>query len=128
MQGHTTIGASILAGSASTVLRMACEIAQSHHERWDGTGYPHGLSKTNIPESARIVGIVDVYDALTHDRVYRRALPENEAVAFMRKGCSSTFDPWLLDLFFTVIHQIRRIARAHPDQRDSAWIGTIRQN
>ncbi len=66
----------MLAGSHSAILLMAHDIALCHHERWDGKGYPHGLAGQAIPEAARIVSIVDVYDALSHDRVYRPALPE----------------------------------------------------
>ena len=78
MKLHTTIGAQMLAGSTSPVLQLAEQIALSHHERWDGTGYPQGLAGEAIPEAARIVSIVDVYDALTHDRVYRPAFAEED--------------------------------------------------
>ena len=69
MKSHTVIGGQLLADSQSPMLKMAGEIALSHHERWDGTGYPCRVSGSEIPLAARIVAIVDVYDALTHDRV-----------------------------------------------------------
>ena len=86
---HTLIGAEMLAGSGAPMLQMAETIALNHHERWDGEGYPSGLVRHAIPESARIVSIVDVYDALTHNRVYRSALPQEEAL----KSCSKARNP-----------------------------------
>ena len=118
MKEHTTIGARMLAGSASPVLQLAEKIALSHHERWDGRGYPQGLAGEAIPEAARIVAIVDVYDALSHDRVYRSALPEDVVLAEMRAGQGTQFDSGLLALFFTVLDEIRAIAESHPDLRD----------
>lgn len=115
MKQHTTIGARMLAGSASPVLQLAEKIALSHHERWDGTGYPNGLSSEAIPEAARILSIVDVYDALSHDRVYRPALPEDAVLSTMRSGQGTQFDPMLLTIFFTIFEQIRAISDAHPD-------------
>ncbi|MFM7680848.1 MAG: HD-GYP domain-containing protein, partial [Candidatus Fonsibacter sp.] len=76
MKTHTLIGASILKNSYSPMMQLAELIARSHHEWWNGTGYPDRLRGEEIPTCARIVAIVDVYDALTHDRVYRKALPE----------------------------------------------------
>jgi putative two-component system response regulator len=99
MQEHTRIGAGILEGSRITLLDLAREIALFHHERWDGTGYPHGLRGEAIPESARIVAVCDVYDALATDRVYRRAYPEEKALTFMEEGRATQFDPRILDLF-----------------------------
>ena len=86
MKTHTLIGARMLEGSQSAILAMARDIALCHHERWDGTGYPQGLSGLAIPEPARILSIVDVYDALSHDRVYRPALPEDEVLNHLAQG------------------------------------------
>ena len=116
MKTHTTIGARMLAGSRSDVLKVAELIAHSHHERWSGSGYPRGLAGTAIPEPARIVAITDVYDALTHDRIYRRALPENEVLKIMREGRVVHFDPRLLDCFLQALPDFRRIAAENPDQ------------
>jgi putative two-component system response regulator len=116
MKTHTLIGARMLADAASPMLQIAHDIALSHHERWDGTGYPNGLAESAIPESARITAIVDVYDALTHDRVYRRAFPEAKALDMMEDGRATQFDPSLLDLFFEALPYIRRIAVLNPDE------------
>jgi putative two-component system response regulator len=116
MKEHTRIGREMLAGSDSEILRMAEEIALHHHEKWDGRGYPMGLSEVSIPESAQIVGIADVYDALTHDRVYRPAMSEGDALAILEQGRGSHFDPVLLDLFLCLVPELRRIAEEHPDE------------
>lgn len=106
MQAHTFLGWRMLAGVTSPVLKMAQEIAQWHHERWDGSGYPFGLAGPGIPESARIVGLVDVFDALTHDRVYRRALPQDDVLRVLRDGRGAHFDPGLLDCFLGLVPEI----------------------
>ncbi len=98
------------------MLQMARDIAMAHHEHWDGNGYPAGLSGHAIPESARIVAIVDVFDALTHDRVYRPAIPEEEALAIMQKGAGTQFDPLLLAIFFSQLDEISRIAGENQDE------------
>jgi putative two-component system response regulator len=116
MKQHTIIGAEILAGSHSPVLKLAREITLAHHEWWDGRGYPAGLRGDAIPESARIVAIADVYDALTHDRVYRPALPEEEALMIMERGAGTQFDPLLFDLFLSVVPQMRLISAENPDE------------
>jgi HD-GYP domain-containing protein (c-di-GMP phosphodiesterase class II)/CHASE1-domain containing sensor protein len=115
MKTHTTIGARMLAGSRSAILAMACDIALNHHERWDGTGYPRGLAGANIPEAARILSIADVYDALSHDRVYRPAMPEDEVLSLLQGGSGTQFDPMLLALFFARFDDMRRIAQENPD-------------
>jgi CHASE1-domain containing sensor protein len=112
---HPLIGAEMLADSKTPILHMAREIALYHHEHWDGRGYPTGLSGEQIPESARIMAIVDVYDALTHDRVYRRAFPENEAMSIMLRESGTHFDPSLLALFFTIQPEISRLSQEYPD-------------
>jgi putative two-component system response regulator len=116
MKQHTLIGARMLAGSNVPMLQMARDIAIAHHEHWDGNGYPAGLSGHAIPESARIVSIVDVFDALTHDRVYRPAIPEEEALTIMRQGAGAQFDPLLLAIFFSHLGEIGRIAGENPDE------------
>ena len=116
MQQHTSLGAQMLSGSTSPLLQLGCEIAASHHERWDGTGYPYGLSSTDIPESGRIVGIVDVYDALSHDRVYRKALSPAETLSELLDARGTHHDPELLDLFITLLPQMEQIVRDNPDE------------
>ena len=96
----------------------------SHHERWNGGGYPAGLAGQAIPEAARIMAIVDAYDSLTHDRVYRPAMSEEAALQIMRRGEGKDFDPALLALFFENLPAIRRIAARYPDEaRESAESG-----
>ncbi|MEN6448848.1 MAG: CHASE domain-containing protein [Thermoguttaceae bacterium] len=120
MKTHTLIGGEMLAGSSVPLLQMAREIALNHHERWDGQGYPNGWAAQDIPESARIVAIVDVYDALTHDRVYRPAMSEDEALAVLREGAGTQFDPLLVAHFFLHHSEIRRIADQYPDEASAA--------
>jgi putative two-component system response regulator len=115
MQTHTTIGATILAGSDSELLEMAREIALGHHEKWDGTGYPHGLAGTAIPESARIVAITDVFDALTSERPYKKAWSVEDALGFMNDNVGRHFDPVLMPLFATLIPEVQKIREAHAE-------------
>ncbi len=111
MKKHTEIGASILAGSDIPLMAMAGEVALSHHERWDGGGYPHGLSGEKIPDSARIVAIVDVYDALLTDRIYRKALNENEAFPMMIAESGRHFDPLIFQCLCDIHEDFRQIRR-----------------
>lgn len=115
MRTHTVIGAQMLADSELPMLQMAHEIALHHHEHWDGSGYPHGLRGHAIPESARIVAIVDVYDALSHDRIYRPALPADLVEATLNKGRGSHFDPVLLDAFLSILPTIRALQDPTPN-------------
>ena len=109
---HTEIGASILNHSDIPLLHMAQEIALCHHEKWDGSGYPRGLVGEAIPESARIVAVVDVYDTVTQGRVYFPAFPEAEVLALMSKGRGQHFDPRILDCFIDLIPQIRQLSES----------------
>jgi putative two-component system response regulator len=122
MKTHTVIGARMLEGSESAILQMAHEIAMAHHERWDGSGYPLGLSGLAIPESARILAIVDVYDALTHRRVYHDALPEDKAMEIMEQGRGKHFDPFLFGVFLSLLPEIRHIAEENPDERAAGYV------
>jgi putative two-component system response regulator len=115
MKTHTTIGGKILDDPDVPLLRLAREIALSHHEKWVGTGYPLGLSGEAIPESGRIVAVVDVYDALVHNRCYKPAYPEEEALAIIRDGMGSHFDPRILDCFFSLLPALRRIREEVQD-------------
>lgn len=98
METHTTVGHQILDGSQSELLKLAATIALTHHERWDGNGYPQGLSGDDIPLEGRIVAVADVFDALLSDRCYRPALPVEEAVAVIGDGRATHFDPQVVDL------------------------------
>ena len=99
IKGHTTAGADILAGSRSDVLGLAEVIALSHHEWWDGSGYPAGLRESQIPRGGRIVALADVFDALTHTRPYKEAWPRKRAVAEIRRLSGSQFDPRVIEAF-----------------------------
>lgn len=112
---HTTIGAQILHGSEFPVLRMAYEIALSHHEHIDGSGYPQGLRGAAIPLAARIVAVCDVFDALTTNRVYRLALPEDQALAIMREDQGRQFDEDIFARFLTLLPKFYAIRRAFID-------------
>ncbi len=118
MQQHTTIGAQILGESGVRLLEVASEIALSHHEKWDGSGYPRGLSERDIPLTGRIVALADVYDALVNDRVYRPAMPEEKALAIMEDGKEAHFDPDLFDLFLKLLPEFRRIRQETPKDAD----------
>jgi putative two-component system response regulator len=105
MKTHTTIGARILGESGSPTLQMGTEIALSHHERWDGTGYPAGLRTDAIPVSGRIVAVADVFDAITHARPYKAAQPVDYAVAEIKRSSGTQFDPRVVDAFATLPHR-----------------------
>lgn len=109
MRTHTTLGSEILAGSDSSVIQMGQTIARSHHERWNGTGYPERLSGTDIPLEARICAVVDYFDALTMDRPYRRALETDVVLGMMREESGQHFDPDVLDVFFDNLPKITEI-------------------
>jgi len=117
IQKHTTIGGKILSGSTSALIQMAERIAVSHHENWDGSGYPSGISGENIPIEARIVSVVDVYDALRSDRVYRKGFDEDTVLTMLREDRGIKFDPWIFDIFINHVDSIRELLKA-PDLID----------
>lgn len=99
MNQHPAIGADILGKSRIALFKMAAEVALTHHERWDGTGYPRGLAGADIPLSGRIVSVVDFYDALTMDRVYRPAFGQDKVLAMLQEQSGKAFDPAVVDCF-----------------------------
>ena len=103
MQEHAETGAAMLRGSSLVVLQSGAIIAHTHHERWDGTGYPRGLRGAEIPLEARVVAIADVFDALSSKRPYKPAWSLDQVVGTMVAGRGTQFDPELLDLFFTQV-------------------------
>jgi CHASE2 domain-containing sensor protein len=103
MKAHAAIGASMLSGSHSPMVQLAEEIARTHHERWDGTGYPKGLRGEQIPLAGRICALCDVYDALVSRRPYKEAWPVDEALTEIRRQRGRHFDPWLTDLFLGIV-------------------------
>ncbi len=113
MQGHCFLGARILQGSGEPVMNMAHEIALTHHENWDGTGYPQALAGADIPLSGRIVAVIDSYDAMTNDRPYRNRMSHEDAISELLRCKGKQFDPQVVDAFLTVT---RSIASSSPDQ------------
>lgn len=109
MEHHAEYGARILADSQSPLMRLAAEIAHTHHEHYDGGGYPRGLQGTEIPLAGRIVAVIDVFDALAMDRTYRRAMDVEQALGIIRDGRGSQFDPGVVDAFFSVIDDLLEI-------------------
>ncbi len=112
MKAHTACGAQLLDGSGSPVMQMATVIAASHHERWDGSGYPAGLAGEAIPLVGRIVAVADVFDALTHDRPYKSAWPVERALAEIQAGAGSQFDPHVVAAFLSIHEHAAHAARA----------------
>ncbi len=102
MKTHTTVGAQMLAGSGFPLLELAKEITLTHHERWDGSGYPAGLAGEAIPIAGRIVAVADVFDALTHERPYKTAWSTTEALAEMAAQSGRHFDPAVLEAFLSL--------------------------
>lgn len=115
---HAEYGYAILKNSSSELLRMAADIALTHHEHWDGTGYPRGLKGEEIPFEGRVAAIADVFDALTSDRVYRKAYPLTDAVEIMRQERGKHFDPVLLDLFLSDLHGALRVIQETGSGRE----------
>jgi cyclic di-GMP phosphodiesterase len=106
MKQHTIIGARILSGSSSEFLQAGEVIALSHHEKWDGSGYPKGLVGEDIPLWGRICAVADVFDALTSERPYKKALPNEKAYEIIREGCGKHFDPHIVDVFFQQLDEV----------------------
>ena len=128
MKTHATIGRQVIEsverqmGRSVPFLSLAKEIAYCHHEKWDGTGYPEGLAGEDIPVSARLMAVADVYDALTTRRVYKLAYPHEEAAGFIRDGRGTLFDPEVVDAFLSKQVEFREIASRY---RDDGAIGAI---
>ena len=101
MEQHADRGRRILSGSESPVMRLAAEIAGSHHERWDGAGYPYGLKGEAIPLAGRIVAVADVFDALTTARPYKQAWSPERARAHLQENAGSHFDPRIVEVFLS---------------------------
>lgn len=116
MQTHVKIGADIIADSDTRLMQMAQEIALYHHEKWDGSGYPHGLKGEDIPLSARIVAIADVFDALTSERPYKQAWPIKKATALLEEEAGSHFDPTLVPIFLQQLDEILKVKESFKDE------------
>jgi putative two-component system response regulator len=106
---HTVIGAEILDNSKSNILMIAREIALSHHEKWDGGGYPHGLKKESIPLSARIVALADTFDVLISKRSYKDPYPVANALDIIKSEREKHFDPFIVDVFEKNLDEIMKV-------------------
>ncbi|MGA8138002.1 MULTISPECIES: HD domain-containing phosphohydrolase [Pseudomonas] len=115
MRQHTVIGAKIIGDHPSGLLHTAQIIALSHHEKWDGSGYPNGLAGEDIPHVARVVAIADVFDALTSERPYKRAWSVEDAVGLIRQQCNQHFDPELVGIFLDCLPEILKIRERWAD-------------
>ena len=112
---HTTAGRDFLAGSNAHLYQTAATIAYTHHERWDGSGYPQGISHSNIPLSGRICSLADVFDALTTNRPYKKALMDFEALQLIQDSKNTLFDPEVVNAFTNRIIDILNIKRRFFD-------------
>jgi len=115
MKTHADIGSDILSSSDSKLLNMAATIALSHHEKWDGSGYPNGLRGEDIPIEGRICAICDVFDALTSERPYKSAWPVDEALSYIKEGSGHHFDPHLVLLFESILDEVLAYRALHLD-------------
>lgn len=119
MKGHVQIGADILSGDDSDLLQMAHEIALSHHEKWDGSGYPKALQGKDIPLVGRVTALADVFDALTSARPYKKAWSVEEAVDYINEQNGTHFDPALVDVFMNLLPEIIAIREQHAEPEAS---------
>lgn len=121
MQTHTTLAHEAIVhaekalGGPAKMLQTVKELAYSHHEKWNGSGYPQGLSGDQIPLAARLIAVADVYDALISDRVYKAGVQHEQAVGIIFQGRASHFDPDLVDAFIEIEHEFQAIAKRFPD-------------
>jgi putative two-component system response regulator len=122
---HCQLGVSLIGESRSRVLVLGTRIALTHHERWDGTGYPAGLAGEAIPVEVRVTAIADVFDALTSDRVYRSAVAPDQAMSMMRAERARHFDPAMLDLFEADLAGMVAIRDQYPDPEPGSQIRVI---
>ncbi|MFT4925784.1 MAG: putative two-component system response regulator [Phenylobacterium sp.] len=119
MKTHPQIGFDILSKSTAPLFKMAAEIALFHHEKWNGSGYPMGLSGEAIPQTARIVALADVFDALTMERPYKKAWSVEAAMAEIESGRGQHFDPELTDCFLSISEEIIEI-KTHWDDKETS--------
>jgi putative two-component system response regulator len=115
MKQHTVIGGKILSNSASPILQAGAEIAMSHHEKFDGSGYPHGTKGKAIPLNGRIVAVADVFDALTSERPYKKAWELDRATSLILESKGGHFDPDVVDAFFDVLVDVLEVKARYRD-------------
>ena len=135
MKTHTTLGRDAIAHAERSLavevdfLKFAKEIAYSHQEKWDGSGYPEELSGDDIPISARLMAVADVYDALISRRVYKEGMSHEKAVAIIEEGSGNHFDPDIVDAFMEATETFRDIAQRYADsdadlEQKAAYLST----
>jgi cyclic di-GMP phosphodiesterase len=112
---HPALGSSLLSAGESAALRLGSDIAMTHHERWDGRGYPRGLAGDSIPIFGRIAAVADAFDAMTSDRVYRSAMPIGAALSELQTERGRQFDPRLVDVFVSSMDELAAIRGDHPE-------------
>jgi putative two-component system response regulator len=117
LRTHTRLGADMLHVRSSPMMMMAARIAQTHHERWDGTGYPIGLAGEDIPIEGRITAVADVFDALSSERSYKKAFPRQKCFEIIAEGKGSHFDPTVVDAFFSRSAEIVEVQIALMDRK-----------
>ena len=115
MKSHSLIGADIIGEHDQGIMKMAYVIALTHHEKWDGTGYPDGLKGDEIPIEGQITSVCDVFDALTSARPYKQAWPVDKAVEFINDAVGSQFSPDIVRHFNNALDKILEIRKAHAD-------------
>lgn len=128
MKQHTIVGGKILSGSDAGFIRLGEVIALSHHEKWDGSGYPKGLKGRKIPLAGRITAIADVFDALTSKRPYKEAFSIEKSFGIIREGRGSHFDPDVVDAFFAIEEEILSTRERYKDGHESLFVKTARGN
>jgi putative two-component system response regulator len=126
MKQHTVIGANILKGSDAEFIRLGEIIARYHHEKWDGSGYPNSLKGIDIPIAGRIAAIADVFDALTSKRPYKEPFSVEKALAIIREGRGSHFDPDVVDAFFAIQDEILSIKNEYDDDHQQTDIPELK--
>ena len=119
LKTHTSVGMQIMGSTNSPVLKLAAVIAASHHEKWDGSGYPKGLAGKAIPIEGRIVAVADVFDALSSARPYKEAFPFEKCIKILTEGRGSHFDPRVLDAFMDRVDDVRAIQNEYKDVSDT---------
>ena len=128
MKNHTVIGANIMGDHNSELLKTARTIALTHHEKWDGSGYPQGLSGTTIPLVGRIVALADVFDALTSERPYKKAWSFDKTINFIKENKAKHFDPGLTEVFLDNSNEILKISQEFADKpKMFSYMSSIRE-
>lgn len=119
MKQHTTFGGQILSGGSNDFIKVARTIALTHHEKWDGSGYPEGLKGEGIPVEGRITAVVDVFDALTSKRPYKKAYPIERSLQIIRKSAGTRFDPVIVNAFLKIEDEVVAIKERYQNERPS---------